>query len=284
MPLRRFVRVTNTRVRLLVGLGLLTLVCLQCTQSSEATKETPFVTAINGQAVGTMAPDTTARLETLARTDPLGLLRLCLDHYDKNYSDVQCTFVKRERIQGRLGQEQWIDVKHTDAPFSVAMQWTRNAPLSDRALYVEGSHGGNMLVKPKGMLGGLVGTVQRQPDSDDVMENTLRPITMFGFRRTLEQLIAVSEQADAAGEMQTEFLGYRQVDGRAALALQRILPAGQDYPARKTLVYIDAEWLVPIRIEAWDWDDQLTSQYTFKDIRFNTGLTPQDFLPAANGL
>jgi hypothetical protein len=41
---------------------------------------------------------------------------------------------------------------------------------------------------------------------------------------------------------------------------------------------------VPVAVEGYDWDQQLSSRYVFKDIRFNVGLTSEDFLPAANDM
>ena len=79
--------------------------------------------------------------------------------------DFTATFIKQERIKGRLGKEQWIDVSFMDEPFSVAMNWTKNAPVGDRVLYVDGKYGGQMLVRPSnGFLRALAPTVARRPN------------------------------------------------------------------------------------------------------------------------
>ena len=80
------------------------------------------------------------------------------------------------------------------------------------------------------------------------------------------------------------FGGYGDVSGRKAICLIRYLPAKDDYPARKTVVFIDVEHLVPLLIEGYDWDENLSSRYVYKNVRFNVGLTEQDFLPEANDM
>jgi hypothetical protein len=266
-------------------LVLLGLICVQCTRRTEAFRtDSDLVTVVGGKTIGTVSPSAAERLETLAKTDQIALLKLCLTQCEANVQDYTCTLVKQERLSGKVGSEQWIAVKFLDEPFSVAMRWTKNAPLGDRVLYIEGKNNGNMLVRPRGMLGGIVGTVQRQPDGEEVMANTLRPVTLFGFERGLQSLIEVYELAGRRGDLQTTFNGYAEVDGRQAMVLERLLPAKDDYPAAKTLTYIDAELLLPVCIEAWNWDGQLDSRYVYKDLKINVGLKDADFTPAANGL
>jgi len=196
--------------------------------------------------------------------------------------DYTCTFIKQERISGQLKAEQWMDVKFAEKPFSVAMHWVKNPPLGDRVLYVEGKRNGHMLVKPRGFLFKLVGTQLKAPDDPLAMANTLRPITMFGFGKTLQSLLDVYELAAGRGESTDRFLGFREIDGRRVLALERLLPPRADYPAKLTIWYLDSERLLPLGVEAYDWDDRLTCSYLYKDVKLNVGLTAEDFTPKAN--
>ena len=283
MSLKQLLCPTGRHIRWTVGVGLLGLACLQCASPSEAFKEADLICSINGQEVGKVSPPMAARIEKLCQSDHLALLRLCLANYDRNVQDYTCTFIKRERLHGKDGQGQEIKVKFLNKPFSVAMRWVKNAPIGDRCLYVEGKHEGNMLVRPKGLLK-WVGTVRRKPDSPEVLANTLRPINMFGFRRGLARLIGVYELAGKRGELETAFEGYKMVAGRKTAVLVRTLPARQEYPAAITRIYIDTQRLLPLCIEAWDWDGKLDSRYIYKDVTINVGLTSEDFDPAKNGL
>ena len=279
----RLFRPTNRKIRLLVGLMVAGLFCIQCTKT-DAFRESQFVQQISGVSVGNTPSSTQASIEQLAKTDQIGFLEHCLEHYQGRYRDYTCTFIKEEVINGSKKPEQWIDVKFMDEPFSVAMQWTKNAPLGEAVLFVEGSYGNQMLVKPKGILYALVGTVRREPDGREAMQNTLRPVNMFGFERALENLLGVYRKAQANGHLKESFGGYANVAGRKTVVLVRHLPAEEDYPAYKTLIYVDTDNLIPVCIEGYDWDEQLASRYIYKDIKFNVGLTEDEFLPEANGM
>jgi outer membrane lipoprotein-sorting protein len=106
---------------------------------------------------------------------------------------------------------------------------------------------------------------------------------MFGFGRALESLISVYRKAQTQGDLKTAHT-YAKVGGRKCIVLMRYLPAKDDYPACKTFIYIDVEYLAPIRIEAYDWDGRLQSLYDYRNIKFNVGLSEDDFTPQANGI
>jgi hypothetical protein len=262
------------------------LFCIQCTQSTEAFRESKLVTVINGHAAGNNAPEVQSTVETLAKKDHVALLEFCLQEYRARFADYTCTFVKQEKINSLAGKEQVIHVKFMEHPFSVAMAWTpQTAPTGDRVIYVDGKYGNQMLVRPANPLfNSLVGTQKRVPDSPEVLKATLRPVNKFGFEQGLISLIEVYKQAKAAGECKESFGGYADVDGRKTIVLIRHLPAKDAYPAERTETYIDLEYLVPIFIKGYDWDKELCCSYMYRDVKFNVGLTADDFLPQANDM
>lgn len=283
MSSKSMLRPTNRRVRILVGLLLAGLFSVQCTRTV-AWRDSDVATAVDGKVVGENSPDTLREIDRLARTDHAALLSYCLENARGRYRDYTCNFVKQERIGGRLRDPEHIDVKFLSEPFSVSMRWTENPPLADRMIYVEDRYDGQMLVRPTGLLGSIVGTVTRDPEGDEVKRNTLRPVTMFGFVNAMENLLEVYEQAREAGELREEFGGYAQIDGRETVKLIRYLPPSDEYPAYRTDVYIDLEYLVPICIEGRNWDNELSSRYLYTDVQFNVGLTPDDFQPRTLGM
>jgi hypothetical protein len=282
--LKQLLRPTNRRIRLVVGLFLAGLFCIQCTRT-EAFRESKDIVAIDGTDFGRNAPEIVSKVEELAKTDHIALLQYSLDHYNRNYSDFTCTLAKEEKVHGSVKPEQEIKVKHMVSPFSVAMEWVKNAPLGDRVIYVEGKYDDMMMVRPKGSLLQLLAPyVLRKPDGPEAMRNTLRPVNMFGFGRGLQSLIDVYSQAKREGDLKTAFGGYAEVAGRKCVVLIRYLPAKNDYPAYKTVVYIDVDHLVPMCIEGYDWDEKLQCRYLYKDVEFNVELTSDDFAPEANGI
>lgn len=289
--LKKLLRPSNRRVRLFVGILLAGLFCIQCTQSvsvggSKLEKETDATAA--------------KKIEEMAREDHVALLEMCLENYNKNYRDYTCTLIKQEVIRGTQKPEQWMNVKFADKPFSAAMAWLTKTPkgalandqvkklyvpMGDRILYIEGKYDNKMVIRISNpLLRGILGTQKRPPDGPDAMKNTLRPVSMFGFKRGINSLLDVYRQAAKKGHLKQEFGGYVNVAGRDAIVLLRHLPAKENYPAAKTEICIDLETLVPVRIRGFDWNGRCTSRYIYKDVKFNVGLKEADFTPKANDI
>ena len=285
MKLQRLLRPTNRRARVLVGVLLAALFCIQCT-TSQAVRESSLVQVIDGKSLGKNSPEVFAKVKQLAGTDHVALLEYCLKNYESRFNDYTCTFVKQEKIGGELGREQRIAVKFMESPYSVAMKWVENAPNADRVLYVEGKYGDQMLARPTNLfVRSLVGgSVLRRPNDPEAMKSTLRPVNMFGFKRGMQSLLEVYRKARQAGDLKEAFGGFAKAAGRDAIAIIRYLPAKKDYPAHKTVVYFDLEYLVPIGMKNYDWDGALSSQYFYEGLRFNVALTSEDFLPKSNDL
>jgi len=240
---------------------------------------------------GDPADDSHAAL--LARTDQTALLTECLAAYDaRPVTDFTCTFTRMEVIRGRAQPRQQAHIWFRQQPFSLAMHWTVNPPGGDRVVYVEGlypdSQGqSQMLVRPTGEVARLLtgGSILRSPTAPDVLAQTLRPVTAFGFRNTLMSMIDVCHQAQAMGKLHYTFDGYADVNGRPCLVLTRAIsqPWREDIPAW-TRIFIDRQLLLPIRLEGYDSAGRPMWEYQFDDLRLNVGLTDRDFTPNANDI
>lgn len=277
---RRILGPTNRKVRVCVGLMLLALFCIQCAPDSSSVRNVAVATTVietHEQAL--------VHLRKLAQSDHVAALRFCLDNYRAKYGDFEANFIKQERIKGTVLPEQEMRVKFRQTPFSVAMKWTRNAPIGNIVLYVEGKYDNQMLVHPTNPLAAAVApTVKRQPDGEEALNSTLRPVNQFGFERSIQSLIDVYVEAKKAGELREEVLQDCEVEGRRTLVLARYLPEGRNYPAAKTLIYIDQETFLPIMIEGFSAGGEFICRYLYKDLDFGVKFTDQDFLPEKNGL
>jgi hypothetical protein len=274
---------TNRKLYLLVGLSLAGMIFV-LSRTGQAEKDAQYATAVSGKMVGKNSSAVLAKMETLAKSDHIALLEFCQSHYRDTYHDYTCLLQKQERMGGILGQVQEVDVKFMGEPFSVSMHWIKNHPsIADRVLYVEGKWNDQMIVRPSGLLS-FLGPQFRPPGGADALKSSLKPITAFGIERTTRSLIDVYTLAQKNGDLRQEFGGYAKVDGRNALVLVRYLPCKPEYPGWKTLTYIDLEYIEPIMLETYGWDDEhlLSCRYVFRNTKFNVGLTKEDFLPQAN--
>src|SRR5262245_9994752 len=108
----------------------------------------PGLILIAGHPVGAQPPS-----EPLPEKDPLVFLHKSLEKYDQNgVKSYTCTFVKQERIDGRLQPREVIRAAFRESPHSVFFQWVEGQRLASRVLYVEGANNDKMLAHPSGPL------------------------------------------------------------------------------------------------------------------------------------
>lgn len=286
---RVFLSLGSTRIRLLLGLVLAVLLMVQILSFSE-TRAAPAAQNAATFAKGETPQTALARSAVqLAEKDPVGLFTFALDNYHKTYRNYTCRLAKQERLGGKWGEVQVIDIKFKEDPFSVLMVWQENPARGDKMLYVEDpalkADQWRMFIHPSGAIGRLVRVVDRAPNDPEVLKSSLRSINEFGFARGMESLRMVYRQArDNNHLIEASYLGAGSIDGRPTIAIKRVLPNGQGYPGKTTIVELDQEYLVPVHVKATNWQDQLMCEYTYSNIRFNTNLKDSDFTRKANAL
>jgi hypothetical protein len=221
----------------------------------------------------------------LAKNDQIALLKWAMEHYKKNVQDYQGTLCKQERIEGKLGKEQVISFKFKENPFSIFMQWQKNAGPADRLLYVEGMHDNKMIVHPKTFLLGLiVKSVKRDPHGEEARKVSLRTCDEFGFYRILQEMLRILQLAEKNNGLKVKAVSQIVIDSRKFVKLEILLPISTEYADYRVLMHIDTENLMPVYVASFDRKNKLIGKYLHKDLRFNTGLSNDDFTPKANNL
>jgi len=239
--------------------------------------------------------------ERLVRENPLEALIESRARLIRDARDYTCTFVRQERIDDEISQEQETNVKFRAEPYSVVMEFTRNAGLAKRAIYVKGRWRDETaddeslkelaVCQPANGLALLIKSVKQPINGTMAKATSRRSIDEFGFRRSLDLIIKYSERAEKAGELQLEYRGETRFDGRDVWLIRRTLPySGPDgkYPDRVANIYIDCAHKVPVAVYCYSNDacepGQLLGKYEYRNVRFNVGLTESDFEPATYGM
>ena len=221
----------------------------------------------------------------LARTNPNAFLQKALVRYQKEVQGYECTFYKRELVQGRMTPLQKIAVRFRDKPFSVFMRWEQNAELVERVLFVKGQNDDMALVKPAGLLQLFVpGHVRREVSGPDSVRVSRRRLDQFGFGNILNGILSVNRKAKDLGDLQFSYQGTSTIDGRPTLVFERILPDKPEYPERKLVLHIDSDWWLPTATFFYNLDDQLLGQYVLTDVKLNPRQTDTDFTAKTCGL
>jgi Protein of unknown function (DUF1571) len=183
----------------------------------------------------------------------------------------------------------------------VVMEFTRNAGLAKRAIYVKGKWRDESaedeslrelaVCQPANGLSLFVKSVKQPIRGGLAKRTSRRAIDEFGFRRLLDLLITYSEKAREAGQLGLEFRGQTRFDGRDVWLIRRTLPytgPGGEYPDRVANIYVDCKHQVPVAIYTYSNIDEapahLLGKYEYRNVHFNVGLTDGDFEPATYGM
>jgi hypothetical protein len=192
-----------------------------------------------------------------ARDDPEALLAAAWERAQR-VEDFTCRFFKHERVQGELKRPQTMDTYFRAEPFSIHLKWRENPGRIQRALYVAGAHVASdgteqVLVEPSGAIARALKPKVAIPLHGELARKASRyTLDEFGFQAALERIRAENQRFAAAGVLTWDPVRDGVVDGRPTLVLTRWLPeAGGDYPNAKLVVELDAEWLLPVNVEAY---------------------------------
>jgi hypothetical protein len=204
---------------------------------------------------------------------------------EKDVADYTATLVARERIGGKLSDYERTLVKVRHRPLSIyACVLVPEDHKGDEAIYVEGRNDGKLLGHTTGITGRLVGTVSLDPSGATAMEGQRHPITELGILALCRRFGRLVEGDPAGAEPRVRFLPGVKVNGRVCTLVEVAHPA----PCPKTQVqmlrlFVDDELKLPIRYEQYDWPKEaaapaeLVEEYTFLDLKPNSGLTDADF-------
>jgi hypothetical protein len=221
-----------------------------------------------------------AKMESLAKSDPVAFFRQCLRRYDREVTGYTCTLVKTERLDGKVQPEETIAVWFREEPFSALLEWEKNARLAKRSLYVKGQNNDKLLVLPNGRILSLAGVVSRDPDGPSAKSSSRYPQTEFGIKIGTERTVNDWEAAKARNALHVDYLGPKkvpEVGDRVCYVFHR---SHYDKPEQDGIIdatmYIDKDtWLqVGSVLKS---DDGLVGQYFFRDIKLNPDFKPDTF-------
>jgi outer membrane lipoprotein-sorting protein len=217
----------------------------------------------------------------------LELARKGLANLQANIHDYSCTIVKRERIDGKLKEHDYIFAKIRHEPFSVYLYFL--APEDSKGqevIWVDGHNDGNMLAHAGSGVRAMVGTVSLKPQSMIAMEGQRYPITEIGVENLAGRLVEVAEHDAQFGECEVNFFPGAKVNGRVCTCIQVVHPVPRrNFRFHLARVFIDDEYMIPIRYEAYDWPTEaggqpvLMEEYTYMNVKINNGFTDADFDP-----
>jgi len=270
----------TTWQRALLGILLLAAVLLLSPGLySQTTRQT-----IHPVAATTPAPAAPATAPS-PMDEPLRLVYQARATYQQ-VKDYSCVMVKREKMKGQMQPENIIAMKLRNQPFSVHLKWlSPKAMEGQEGCYVAGKNDGMMRVKPAGVLG-VVGFVSLDLKDPRVAENSRHSITEAGIGNMIDRVVKGWELEKQRGNHTLVGVADFEFAKRPCTRVEICRPhskPGQFYSYRY-VIFFDKEHHLPVRVEAYDWpreggnpNGDLMECYSYINLKFNTGLTDQDF-------
>ena len=203
----------------------------------------------------------------------------------EGFKDYSMTMVKRERINGKLNEYEYVFAKIRNKPFSVYLYFLGPPSLrGQEVIFIEGKNNGNMWAHTTGVQDKIVGTVSLKPDGLIAMRNQRYPLTEIGLVTMVKRLIEVGTHDMQYGECEVKFFPGAKINDRTCTCIQVMHPTPRkNFLFHVARIFVDDEHNIPIRYEAYDWPKEpgaapeVLEEYTHLNVKFNNGFTDQDF-------
>lgn len=226
----------------------------------------------------------------------IDLAKRALAHSKENYSDYTATLIKRERVDGTIGEAEAMFVKirnrkiengELKVPMSVYLTFLTPASCRGReVIWVENQNNGYLIAHEGGVKGRLLPTVNLSPTGLLAMRGQRYPMTDIGLENLIVKLIERGETALRYPDVKAEFRTNARIKDRACTVLQVTQPQQRpDLDFYLAQIFIDDQLQIPVRYVAFDWPDsaeakpKVIEEYTYLDVKVNVGLTDADFDP-----
>lgn len=226
----------------------------------------------------------------------LDIARVGLANSRSKIVDYTAVLVKRERIDGVLGQHEFMSAKVRNRkiadgklvqPLSVYLSFLKPSSVQGReVIYVENQNDGNLVAHEGGFKGRFLPTVTIPPNGMLAMRGQRYPISEVGIENLIVKLIERGEQARQFADVQCDFRKNARLKDRVCTVLEVTQPTKHpQLEFFKAQVFIDDELNVPVRYIAYDWPVregnplEVLEEYNYLDLKVNVGLTDADFDP-----
>lgn len=240
-----------------------------------------------------------AKLDSIAATaahplDPaIQFAHETLKYVQDNVVDYTAIMIKRERIDGVLGDHEFMGIKVRNrkmkngqivTPFSVYMTFLKPTEIKGReVIYVENQNKGNIVAHEGGVKGKFLPTMELDPKGMLAMRNQRYPIVDMGIENLCMKLIEKGQRDRAHAECHVEHKAVK-IGERPSTLISVVHPMERShFDFHKAEIFIDDQLKVPVRYAAYIWpkspggEPELLEEYTYQNIKMNVGLKDIDF-------
>ena len=196
-------------------------------------------------------------------------------HRTESYTAV---FHKQERVKGWLKTKETVYLKFKKL-FKVYMKWIEDPGKGREVLYVDGWNDNRIMVRDPGFLG--VVTMNLNPQGAIAMKGSRHPIMEVGLEHLVKMFGDNLRRGLRSGGLEYRIGKEGMVFGRGIQSAELIFPRDprNGYYCYRSILSLDTEKRIPIRVQVFDWEDKLIEDYGYENLVLNAGLTEADFDP-----
>jgi tetratricopeptide (TPR) repeat protein len=225
----------------------------------------------------------------------LDFARHANEQINREVDDYTCILMKRERVNGRLGECQFMQAKirHEKkqgntvvVPSSVFVRFLQPAPMEGlEVLFVQNRDDGDLTAR-RGWYRLPNTPLRLRADSPLNMDMNHYPIAEIGFQSRIARLITVLEEEQKHNDGVVDIFSHATVNGRDCTHYR--LTHAQPRPGltyQTAELWVDNELQVPIYFRSYCWplnedeEPSLLEEYYYGHVQLNVGLTDEDFDP-----
>ena len=208
----------------------------------------------------------------------------------REVADYTAVMLRQERVGGALGHPEIMQLKLRHSPFSVYMKWLDGEDVGREVLYVDGENDGEMLVKLGGIKGRLLPTIKVDPNGALARSESRHSITEAGLLNLTRTMIThIRRDLEQDTHVRCTMLDGQKFGGRDCYCFVREYDNPEDSVLyRKSVHYVDKEWLLPVSIQNYAWPDgkidperldeaTLVERYAYSEIHLQPRLADRDF-------
>jgi outer membrane lipoprotein-sorting protein len=194
----------------------------------------------------------------------------------QHVSDYTCTLEKKVNKNGKILYDPEIYVKYKK-PAKYYFKWEEGRFKGQEVIFAEGENNNHVVAHSSGLFGFI--TLQLDPEGTIAMRRNHHSLLRSGMEKIFDILEDSYNLHKKAGYGNIEIKGEGNIDGRTTLIVQGDFPEKRGFYARKIIIYLDKELIIPLKVTVYDWSGELFEEYVFHDLKLNVGWDEKDFDP-----
>lgn len=199
--------------------------------------------------------------------------------------DYTALYTKRERIDGRLADHEYMMLKVRQVPFSLYVNCLGpTLPRGQEVIFVEGRNAGQLLVH-RGDRSAAQPQLLVPPTAPAAMAGG-RSFAELGLRRLADSMSTLLMHETKFAECDVYYMAGARIDNRRATCVVISHPRPRrSFRYHQMRLYFDDDLGLCTRLETFAWPAKvggapaLQEEHTFRQIRLDTGTSEDDFDP-----